>query len=480
MNDAILPSFLRDARELLGAAGTVSDPQGIERYVSDFWGQYRGSTPLVLRPAHTEEVQAAVRLAGRHGVALVAQSGNTGLCGGNIPDGSGRQVVLSLQRMSRIRHVDPAGDHLVCEAGCVLADVQRAAAEVGRYFPLSLGAEGSCRIGGNISTNAGGLNVLRYGMTRQLVLGLEVVLASGQVWTGLRALRKDNTGYDLKQLFIGAEGTLGIITAATLGLVPAPRERVTVWLGIDGPARAVELLSLFRRELGELVSSFELLAGRGVEAAVTHLPGVRRPLVAARPWHALVEVAWSFAEGLAERVEAVLADAIERGLVLDGTIAGSEAQRAMMWRIREGQSEATRHLGFILRSDVTVPIVAIAALVAGLERWVPLLAPEAILLPFGHVGDGNLHVNFILPPDAVPRLRPPLLDRLYAEVTALGGSISAEHGIGRFKVAELARRKSPIELAMMRTLKAAFDPQGILNPGVIVSSATDPAEGPRP
>jgi FAD/FMN-containing dehydrogenase len=359
----------------------------------------------------------------------------------------------------------------------VLADVQRAAAEARRHFPLSLGAEGSCRIGGNIATNAGGVNVLRYGMTRQLVLGLEVVLASGDVWDGLRALRKDNTGYDLKQLFIGAEGTLGIVTAAALTLVPAPRERVTAWLGLAAPEQAVELLGLFQAELGELVSSFELLAGFGVEAAARNLPGVRRPLDAAHPWHVLVEVAWSLSGGLAERVEAVLALALERGLVADGTIAGSEAQRATMWRIREGQSEATRELGYILRTDVTVPVSQVPVLIGRLADRLPALAPEVIPLPFGHVGDGNLHVNLIVPPGDLERLRPRLLALVYDEVEGLAGSISAEHGIGRTKVAELARRKAPVELALMRALKRALDPQGILNPGVILSdTSSDPGD----
>ncbi len=296
--------LLAAVRPVLGEAGIVTAAADIERYSVDFWRQQSGRTSLVLRPGTTQEVATIVRHAAELRVGLVAQSGNTGLVGGGIPDASGALVVVSLERLNRIREVDRVGGHLVAEAGCVLAEVQRAAAEAGRLFPLSLGAEGSCRIGGNISTNAGGVNVLRYGMTRQLVLGLEVVLADGRVWHGLRALAKDNTGYDLKQLFIGAEGSLGIVTAAVLKLFPRPKERRTIWLGIESPEVALDLLALFQDSLGELISSFELIAGFGVEAADQHLPGGKRPLAGPHPWHLLIEVAWSLAEGLDGPVDA--------------------------------------------------------------------------------------------------------------------------------------------------------------------------------
>lgn len=467
--------FLQDCRAVVGPAGLLDDPAAIEPYVTDFWGQYRGRSPLVLRPATTAEVAALVALAARARVALVPQAGNTGLVRGGIPDESGRQVVLSLERMTRIRHLDPRGDHIVVEAGCVLEAVQRAAAEAGRLFPLTLGAQGSCRIGGNLGTNAGGLNVLRYGMMRDLVLGLEVVLADGRVWNGLKALRKDNTGYDLKHLFIGSEGTLGIVTAAALKLFPAPRDRHTCWLGIDSPKVALDVFELFRSAAGEVITSFELLTGFGVEAACTHLPGLRRPLAGPHPWHLLIELSWSFEDGLAEQLEGVLTRAVEMGLVRDGTVAESEAQRAQMWRIREGQSEATRHLGFIVRSDVTVPIARIPDLVDRMQAWTAAHEPEVTLIPFGHVGDGNLHFNFIVPGERVAELGPVLLERLYDEVTELGGSISAEHGIGRLKRAALAARKSPLELELMARLKAAFDPAGILNPGAVLAA---PGETP--
>ncbi|MFO1068145.1 MAG: FAD-binding oxidoreductase [Geminicoccaceae bacterium] len=465
---ALPAAFIEASRGLLGPAAVVTEQAEIEPFVIDFWRQYRGNTEVVLRPGSTAEVAALVRLARAHGVAIVPQSGNTGLVRGGIPEAGARQALLSLQRMDRIRHIAPAGDHLVAEAGCVLASIQQAAAAAGRLFPLSLGAEGSCRIGGNISTNAGGVNVLRYGMTRDLVLGLEVVLADGQVWNGLSGLRKDNTGYDLKQLFIGAEGSLGIITAASLKLSAAPRERVTLWLGIDAPPTALDLLRLFQDELGELISSFELLTGFGVDAAAKNLPGVRHPLDSRHPWHVLVELAWNFTDGLRERAEAVLGIAIERGLVADGTIAESEAQRAMLWRIREGQSEATRHIGFIVRSDVSVAISDLPVLIDRMAAWTAREAPGVTLIPFGHVGDGNLHFNFITPPDEVERLRPLLLGRLYDEVAELGGSISAEHGIGRMKRRDMHSRKPAVAVELMRKVKAALDPDDVLNPGVIV------------
>ncbi|SNB64413.1 4-phosphoerythronate dehydrogenase (FAD-dependent) [Arboricoccus pini] len=461
-------AFLAGCRTLLDAKGVVDDPDEIASYTVDFWRQWRGQSPLVLRPASTAEVAGIVALAATSGVALVPQSGNTGLVAGGIPDPSGSQVVLSLARLNAIRHVDPAGDHLIVEAGCVLETIQEAARGIERYFPLSLGAQGSCRIGGNIATNAGGLNVLRYGMTRNLVLGLEVVLPDGRIWNGLRALRKDNTGFDLKQIFIGSEGTLGIVTAAALRLVPLPRETQTLWLGIDSPESAVELLTIFARELGDLVSSFELLSGFGVETAVRFLEGVRAPIEGSHPWHVLIEVAWNFTEGLGQRVETALTAAMESELVRDGTIAQSEAQRANMWRIREGQSEATRELGFIVRSDVTVQINDIPVLCKRVRAWTEAEMEGVILVPFGHVGDGNLHFNFIMPEARVAELKPILLGRLYDEVTALNGSISAEHGIGRLKRDDLERLKDPVELQLMKTLKATLDPKGIMNPGAIL------------
>ncbi len=447
----------------------------MEPFASDFWHQYRGLPALVVRPGTTAEVAALVRHAGQHGVSIVPQSGNTGLVHGSIPDDTGTQLVLSLGRLNRIRRIDPVGNTVVAEAGCVLAAVQAAAAGVDRLFPLSLGAEGTCQIGGNLSTNAGGLNVLRYGMARDLVLGVEAVMADGNVYEGLTSLRKNNTGYDLKQLLIGSEGTLGIITAAELRLSPAVRERVTVWLAVEDPAAAVTLFRRFRESFGELLSSFELLESWGVEAAVTQF-GLTRPVGVAHPWHVVSEVAWSFTSGLRDRVEEALAGMLDDGLCRDGTIAETEQQRLSMWRIREGQSEATRPYGDIIRSDVAVAIGDIPALIAHAAADVP---PNVRLLAFGHVGDGNLHLNFVVPPSETGRLRPLLLDALYRNVMTLGGSISAEHGVGRAKRDAVLKQKSPLELDLMRRLKRTLDPAGLLNPGVVLPTTATGSRSPQ-
>jgi FAD/FMN-containing dehydrogenase len=353
-----------------------------------------------------------------------------------------------------------------------LAAVQDAADAAGRLFPLSLGSEGTCRIGGNLASNAGGVNVIRYGMARDLVLGLEVVLADGRVWDGLRTLRKDNTGYDLKQLFLGAEGSLGVIAAASLRLFARPRESATVFAAVPSPESAVALLAHAKDRFAELISSFELMAGGCVECAVAHLPGVRHPLATTAPWYVLVELAWSLPEGLAAAAEAWLADALEAGLVLDATLAASEAQRAMLWRMREELSPAMREEGRVIRNDVSVPVGRIPELIAKGLPLVAELAPEGCLLPFGHVGDGNLHFNILVPPgtDDLGPLRDRLQHAACDLVQDLGGSISAEHGIGRLKQGELAARKSPVELELMHRLKRALDPEKILNPGVILAA----------
>jgi FAD/FMN-containing dehydrogenase len=466
------------AAAVIGERHVLAAPADRAPYEVDVWGQHRGVAALVLSPGSTAEVSALVRLAAEHGVALVAQSGNTGLVAGGIPDGTGRLAVLSLRRLDRIRMIDPAGDYLVAEAGCILQSVQQAAVGTGRLFPLTLGAEGSARIGGTVSTNAGGSNVLRYGMMRDLVLGLELVLADGAVLDLLKPLRKDNTGYDLKQLFVGAEGTLGIVTAAALRLAALPRERVALWLGVDRLADTITLFRRFRDSFGDLISAFELVNSFGVELAVAQLAGVRRPLAEPRPWHLLVELAWTFPTGLRERVEAELAALFEAGLCSDGAIAESEAQRLMMWRIREGQSEAASKVGEVVRSDVAVAIADIPALVERVERSIAPLRDQARLLPFGHVGDGNLHMNFLVPKASPAGLAHALLDRLFAEVDGLGGSISAEHGVGRLKRDAVAARKPAEALALMRGLKRLLDPQGVLNPDAVV--ALDPPREPHP
>ena len=461
-----LASFAAECAAVIGQEHVLTDDEALSAYAVDFWHRYHGRAACVVRPGSTAEVAKVVALAARHRIQLVVQAGNTGLVNGGIPDQSGRQVVLSINRLNAIRSVEADGDYMVVEAGCVLADVQQAASDAGRLFPLSLGAEGSCRIGGNLATNAGGINVLRYGSARDLVLGLEVVLPDGSIWNGLRTLRKDNTGYDLKQLFIGSEGTLGIITAAALRLVAAPRERVTLWLAITSAENAVALFGHFRRHFGDLISSFELIHSNGVEIAVKHLPGVRRPLSDASPWHVLIELAWTFEDGLRAKAEHLLEQLFEQELCTDGTLAESEQQRLNMWRIREGQSEAAREAGVVVRSDVSVPINRIPDLLAEMTAFVKAQGHGILFLPFGHVGDGNLHVNFAVPSAAAATLGPELLDRLFSAVGERDGSISAEHGVGRAKRHAIRRSKSTLSLRLMEQIRDVLDPQRTLNAGI--------------
>lgn len=465
--------FLADCRAAIGPANVLTLPGDLQRFERDVWHQYEGRAAAVVRPGSAGEVARVVRLAAQHDVALVPQSGNTGLVNGGIPDVSGRQVVLSVEGLDRIRSIDPAGNYIVAEAGCILDRVHEAADAANRLFPLALGSSASCRIGGNVATNAGGLNVLRYGMMRELVLGIEVVLADGTLVGLLKPLRKDNTGYALKQLFIGSEGTLGIVTAASLRLFGKPRERVTMWLAVTAPADAIAIFKALRERFGELLSACELLASDCIDIAAAGLPGARYPLAEPHPWHLLIEVAWSFPDGLRERVESALEAIMAEGLSRDGTIAASEAQRANMWRLREGQSAAASKLGYILRSDVSVDIGRLPEFLHWISSLGPRLSGQGIrVLPFGHVGDGNIHVNYVVPPENnSAALCAMLLDELCDEVDRLGGSISAEHGVGRAKRDAVAARKPARLLAVERRIKSLFDPQNILNPGVMLGGA---------
>jgi FAD/FMN-containing dehydrogenase len=464
---------IEQIKTLVGDKGFIADAQGMAPFLEEERGLFHGAARLVVRPASTAETAAVVRLCAASRIPMVPQGGNTGLSGGGVPAEDGRAVVLSLGRMNRVRALDPMDHTITVEAGSILADVQRAAAAADRLFPLSLGAEGSCQIGGNLATNAGGIAVLHYGTMRELTLGLEVVLPDGQIWDGLRALRKDNTGYDLKQLFIGSEGTLGIITAATLKLFPRPRSVETAFLGLGRVEDAMALFAEARASSGDQLTAFELIPRLGLDMALAHVRGVRDPLANACPWYVLLEVSSSRSEsGLRASLEAFLAETMATGLLRDGVVAASAAQGRDLWRIREGMVEAQKHEGGSIKHDVSVPVSRVADFIlraiAAVEARLPGIRP----LAFGHVGDGNIHFNLSQPPradTAVYLARRPEFNHLVHDlVQSLGGSISAEHGIGRLRREELKRYKSPLELALMRRLKQAFDPDDLMNPGKIL------------
>ena len=450
--------------EIVGKSNVLTSPEDTAPYLTDWRRQFSAAAECVVRPASTDEVARVVAACARENVAIVPQGGNTGLSGGSVPTGARREVVLALGRMNRIRSIDPLNDTLTAEAGCVLAAVQRAAEEAGRLFPLSLAAEGSCQIGGNLSTNAGGVNVLRYGSAREQVLGLEVVLPDGRVWNGLRGLRKDNTGYDLKQLFLGAEGTLGVITAAVLRLHPRPSASATAWIGLASPRAAVELLALLHERLGDRLSAFELVSRACLEAVIAHRRDIQDPLSAPYPWYVLAEAADSGApEALRLRVEEALAGCAERGALGDAALAQSGEQARALWRIRETIPEAQFTN---VKHDVAVPVSKTPELIELLGRSIEAGFPGARVYAFGHVGDGNIHYN--VGPEALVRRREAVNRVVYDTVAALGGSISAEHGLGQLKREEIARRKDPLELELMRALKRALDPRGLMNPGKLI------------
>jgi len=456
----------------VGSAQVLTEPGDVEPYVTDWRGRYRGRALAVARPGTTAEVAAVVRACAALGVPIVPQGGNTGQCGGATPDSEGNAVVLSLARMRRVRAVDPDNATLTAEAGVTLAAVQHAAAERGLLFPLSLAAEGSCTIGGNLATNAGGTNVLRYGNARDLVLGLEVVLPDGRIWNGMRALRKDNTGYDLKQLFIGAEGTLGIVTAAVLKLFPAPRSRVTALAAVRDVASAVRLLSGLRQALGDRVTGFELMSSYALGLSRRHFPALPDPCPG-HPWYVLLQVDDSAAEaGLTETVERALADALEHGIASDATIAQSGDQAAQLWALRENIAEAQRRDGPNIKHDISVPVSAIPDFLVEARAALEAALPGVQFVTFGHLGDGNLHYNLAAPEGVPPQAwleNTAKANRIVHDlVAAFAGSISAEHGIGQQKREDLVRYKSPVEVELMRAIKAVLDPAGILNPGKVL------------
>jgi FAD/FMN-containing dehydrogenase len=465
-------SLIDALRAAVGAAHVLADGD-LPAYEVDWRRRFRGRARAVVRPASSAEVAAVITACAAHGVAVVAQGGNTGLVGGSVPDASGEQVLLSLNRMTRVRAVDPANLTITVDAGCVLQAVQEAAAAHGLLFPLSLGAEGSCTIGGNLATNAGGTQVLRYGNARELCLGLEVVTAAGQVWDGLTGLRKDNTGYDLRDLVIGSEGTLAVITAATMKLFPQPAAVTTALAACPTLDAAIELLQLARVRLGPALTGFEAMNEFALSLVRKHFPGLRQPLGAA-PWTVLIEQSDAeSADHAGALFEALLQAAVERGLVADAAIAASLEQSRTMWHLRESITLAQVAEGLNIKHDISLPASAIAGFVAETDAALERAFPGIRIVDFGHLGDGNLHYNIQAPEGTPPadfldRFEGRINDLVFDAVAARGGSFSAEHGIGTLKRDALAARKSPVALGMMRAIKQALDPQGLLNPGRVL------------
>jgi FAD/FMN-containing dehydrogenase len=455
-------------------------PADMAPFLLDYRKRWRGAALAVAQPDSTQDVAKVVRWCREHRVAVVPQGGNTGLTGGSVPDESGRSVVLSLARMNRVRGIDPVDNTMTVEAGCVLQQVQEAAAEAGRLFPLSLAAQGTCTIGGNLSTNAGGVQVIRYGNARELCLGLEVVTASGEIWDGLKGLRKDNTGYDLRDLFIGAEGTLGIITAAVLKLHPLPVARVAGFVAVESPRVALRLLELAQNRLGSSLTGFELISADSLALVLKHFPGSRLPVSEPAPWYVLLELSDLDSDAHAnEAMEAMLTAAFESDLAADAAVSSSIEQFRQFWALRENISEAQSAEGKNIKHDISVPISRIADFIESTDAAIQAAHPEARMIVFGHLGDGNLHYNVsprrdtaAVDDEAFLALEGPINRIAHDAVVRFGGSISAEHGLGILRRDEAARYKQPVEVAMMRAVKKALDPDGLMNPGKLL-----PAEG---
>jgi FAD/FMN-containing dehydrogenase len=462
--------FLETLRQHVGPAHVLTEPFDIAPYCTDWRGRYTGQPLCVVKPANAEEVAAVVQACAAADVAVVPQGGNTGLCGGATPTGG--EVVINLTRLNRIRAIDTDNNTITVEAGCTLAAVQDAATNAGRLFPLSLAAEGTATIGGNLATNAGGVQVLRYGNARELCLGLEVVLPDGRLWNGLRALRKDNTGYDMKHLFIGAEGTLGLITAAVLKLFSRPRQSATAWVAVATPVQAVALLTHFREKIGGRVTAFELVGRPALDLVLQHIPGSRDPLAERSPWQVLIELSDTMESDLGAALENTLAAAIEAGEATDAAIARNETQAHALWALRENIAEAQKVEGLSIKHDISVPVSRIAEFIERADAQLETTFPSVRIVCFGHLGDGNLHYNqskpitqdnaaFIAQTDAVNRI-------VHDLAHELDGSISAEHGLGQLKREEILRYKNPIEMDLMRAVKRAIDPHDRMNPGKVL------------
>lgn len=460
-------------RAIVGPAGFIDVPADMAPYLREHRGLYQGKTALVVKPASTAQVAEVVTACAQDGVAIVPQGGNTGLVGGQIPFPGDNAILLNLSRMNHIQNIDLLNDTVTLEAGVTLATLQSAAQDAGRLFPLHLASQGSAQVGGAISTNAGGNAVLRYGMMRELVLGIEAVLPDGQIWNGLRGLRKDNTGYDLKQLFIGGEGTLGIVTRAVVKLFPAPRSMETAMVSVPGVAEATALLPLLRAATGDQLTGFELVPRIGLEFVLKHIPGARDPMAAQHPWYVLIEISSGYESSITRAMlETALTAAADKGLISDAVVAKSMTQAKALWALRENLSDVQKLEGGSIKHDVAVPISAIAEFIARASAAVTAVLPGIRPVPFGHIGDGNVHFNLSQPVgmDTAQYLaRWDEFNNIVHDIVAdMDGSISAEHGLGRMKRDEITRYKSAIEMNLMRTVKRALDPKGIMNPGKLV------------